>query len=135
MSAEFVDTNVLIYAHAPGSGSKQSIALDLIQRLFLSATGALSTQVLVEFYAAAVRLGIPSQEAEQIITDLSVWILHRPAHSDLLQAIRLQRRYRISWWDALVIQSASELGCQVLWTEDLTHGHKYGGVTVKNPFR
>jgi predicted nucleic acid-binding protein len=57
-----------------------------------------------------------------------------PDHADVIQAIELLRRYKISWWDAQVIDSANELGCAVLWTEDLNHGQRYGGVTVRNPF-
>ena len=135
-SAEFIDTNVLLYAHDAGDLDKHRTAVELIARLSNVEIGALSIQVLSEFYWNATRkLGISTEEAEQIVGDFRLWTIHRPTHFDLLQAARLQRRHGIAWWDALVVQSASELGCQVLWTEDLTHGHKYGGVTVKNPFR
>jgi predicted nucleic acid-binding protein len=76
-----------------------------------------------------------SEEAEEAITDLTGWSIHRPGPSDVLKAIRLLRRYKISWWDALVINSAIELGCSVLWSEDLTDGQRYGTVTVRSPFR
>jgi predicted nucleic acid-binding protein len=136
MSAEFVDTNVLIYAHDGGAGAKHRRAVDLLERFFEERSGALSIQVLCEFYAAATRkLSMLSEEAEAVIADLGGWTLHRPAHSDLLKAARLQRRYRIGWWDALIIQSAADLGCSILWTEDLRDGQQYGGVTVRDPFR
>jgi len=136
MSAEFVDTNVLIYAHDGGAGAKHRRALELLERLFEDRSGALSIQVLCEFYAAATKkLSMQSEEAEDIIADLGGWPLHRPAHSDVLKATRLQRRYRIGWWDALIIQSAADLGCSILWTEDLRDGQRYAGVTVQNPFR
>lgn len=76
-----------------------------------------------------------SEEAEEVISDLGAWIVHRPGHADLLKASRLHRRYKISWWDALVLNSAIELGCSVLWTEDLADGQRYGSVIVRNPFR
>ena len=97
--------------------------------------GALSLQVLCEFYAAATKkLSMSGPEAAAVLSDLANWSIHRPAHADLLQAARLQRRYQIGWWDALIIQSAIDLDCSLLWTEDLNHGQRYGAVTARNPF-
>jgi len=136
MSAEFVDTNILIYAHDGGAGSKHEQAVELLERLFDDRSGALSTQVLCEFYAAATKkLSMTSQEAEAVLSDLANWTVHRPAHADLLKAARLHRRYQIGWWDALIVQSATDLDCSVLWTEDLHDGQRYGAVTARDPFR
>jgi predicted nucleic acid-binding protein len=136
MSVEFVDTNVLVYAHDGGAGAKHEKAVALLTRLFEDAGGALSFQVLAEFYAAATKkLGMQSEEAEEVVRDLGGWTVHCPSHADLLRASRLHRRHKISWWDALVLNSAIELGCSVLWSEDLADGQRYGPVTVHNPFR
>lgn len=136
MSVEFVDTNVFIYAHSSGEGKKHRAAVGLLERLFEERSGAVSTQVLVEFYSAATRkLGMSSQDAEHVLADLSDWAIHRLTHAEILVAARLQRRYKIGWWDALVLQSAIALGCEVLWTEDLADGQRYGSVIVQNPFR
>jgi len=136
MSVEFVDTNVLVYAHDGGAGRRHDRSVDLLNRLFEEANGSLSVQVLSEFYSVATRkLSMKSEEAEEAISDLSGWIIHRPGHADVLRAIRLLRRHKISWWDAMVINSAIELGCSILWSEDLTHGQRYGTVIVRNPFR
>ena len=136
MSVEFIDTNVLVYAHDGGAGAKHARAVDLLARLFEDATGALSIQVLSEFYAAATKkLAMKSAEVEEVITDLASWTIHRSAHADLLKASRLHRRHQISWWDALILNSAIELGSSVLWTEDLADGRRYGSVLVRNPFR
>ena len=136
MSVESVDTNLLVYAHDGGAGAKHGQAVDLLERLFEEGSGALSTQVLAEFYAAATRkLGMTSAEAEAVIRDLGGWIIHRPAHADLLKAAQLDRRYKLGWWDALILTSAIELGCAVLWTEDLSDGQRLGPITVRNPFR
>lgn len=135
MSAEFVDTNILIYAHDGGAGMKHAKSVDLLARLFEQGAGALSVQVLAEFYSAVTRkLGMSSVEAEEIIADLGSWSIHCPGHTDLLRAAQLHRRHRVAWWDALVINSALELGCLVLWSEDLSDGQRYGSVTVRNPF-
>ncbi len=135
MSVEFVDTNILVYAHDGSAGEKHRKSVDLLIRLFEEESGAVSIQVLSEFYSAATKkLGMASQEAQDIIADLAGWIIHRPGHEDLLRAASLHRRYKISWWDALVIHSAVELGCPVLWTEDLADGQRYGTLRVRNPF-
>ncbi len=136
MSVEFIDTNVLVYAHDGGAGRRHDRSVDLLRRLFEEANGSISVQVLSEFYSVATKmLSMKSEEAEEIISDLSGWIIHRPGHADVLRAIRLLRRYKISWWDAMVINSAVELGCSILWSEDLTDGQRYGTVTVRSPFR
>jgi predicted nucleic acid-binding protein len=136
MSVEFVDTNVLIYAHDGGAGAKHSRAVELLERLLEDGSGALSIQVLCEFYAAATKkLSMKSEEAEAVISDLTGFALHRPTHADLLKASRLHRRYQIGWWDALIVQSATDLGCSWLWTEDLRDSQRYGTVTARNPFR
>lgn len=135
MSVEFVDTNVLIYGHDSSTGAKHIQSIDLVRRLANDDSGALSIQVLTEFYAAATKkLAMTSQQAEEVIADFGVWTIHRPEHADLIRAAQLHRRHKISWWDALILNSAIELGCRVLWTEDLSHGHRYGSVTVRNPF-
>jgi predicted nucleic acid-binding protein len=136
MIVEFVDTNVLVYAYHSGAAGKQDVALKLIERLWNSATGAVSIQVLTEFYSTATqKLGISAETAEQIIDELGTWIVHSPIHVDLLNAIRLQRRHRLSWWDALLLNSALKLDCSILWSEDFADGRKFGSVTVRNPFR
>lgn len=62
------------------------------------------------------------------------WEVHCPRQADILWAIGLQRRYQIQWWDAMIVNSAIQLNCSVLWTEDLNDGQVYDGVTVRNPF-
>jgi len=135
MSVEFVDTNIFVYAHEGGAGSKHHKAVDLIARLFEEQVGAVSVQVLSEFYITATRkLGMKSGEVEEAIADLGSWTIHRPGHEDVLRACKILRRHKISWWDALIINSAFELGCNVLWSEDLAAGQRYGTLTVRNPF-
>ncbi len=135
MSVEFVDTNIFIYAHEGGAGSKHRKAVELLERLFEDQNGAVSIQVLTEFYAVATKkLGMASREAEEVIADLGSWTIHRPAHTDVLRACQIHKQHKVSWWDALIINSAVELGCDVLWSEDLAAGRRYGAMTIRNPF-
>jgi predicted nucleic acid-binding protein len=134
MIAEFVDTNVFVYAHDHTAGRKHGVAAELLSRLFAERCGAVSVQVLVEFFAVVTRRGFKVRDAEAMISDLERWSIHQTGHADVLRAIELLRRYKISWWDALVVNSANQLGCRVLWSEDMNDGQRYGGVTVRNPF-
>jgi predicted nucleic acid-binding protein len=132
---EFIDTNVLIYAHDRSAVRKQVVARELVRRLTADGDGGMSIQVLSEFYAVTTRKRMLSDtHAESVITDFGIWSIHCPNHSDLLRACELCRRFGISWWDALIVNSAMELGCETLWTEDLNDGQQFGGVTVRNPF-
>jgi predicted nucleic acid-binding protein len=132
---EFVDTNILIYANDRGSGRKREIAVGLLDRLFRERAGALSVQILIEFYDVMTRrFHFSPEQATAPIVDLGCWKIHCPGHADVLNASRLHRQYRLQWWDALVINSANELGCATLWSEDFSHGQQYGSVTARNPF-
>lgn len=135
---QFVDTNVLIYAHDSSAGDKHVQSKTLIEELWASRLGCLSIQVLQEFYVNVTRKvarPLSSSVAAQIISDLSVWHVHSPTPSDVLQAIRIQERYQLSFWDAMIVTSALRMGCQTLWSEDLNSGQVYDRVVVVNPYR
>jgi predicted nucleic acid-binding protein len=135
MSVEFIDTNVLVYAYDPTAGEKRNVGIALLTRLAESSAGAVSTQVLAEFYAVATRkLGVKSEAAEAVLSDFGIWAIHRPAHADLLRSAQLQRRHMIGWWDAMILNSSLQLGASILWTEDFSHGQQFGDLTIKNPF-
>lgn len=135
---QFVDTNILIYAHDRSAGDKHARAQDLVRELWQSGEGCLSVQVLQEFYVnitQKVARPLTPDIAARIIAELSVWQIHRPGVEDVLDAIRLQGRYHISFWDAMIVASAMQLGCARIWSEDLNPGRVYDTITVANPFK
>ena len=135
MTVEFIDTNVLIYAFDSDAGVRHSKSADLIERLTIDGNGALSTQVLSEFYSFSTRkLGMRSEEADEVIRDLASWKIHAPGHRDVVQAISMQLRYQVAWWDAMILNSALELDAIILWSEDFNNGQTFNGLTVRNPF-
>ncbi len=137
MSGEFVDTNVLLYAHDRTAGGKRDIAVALVTRLIDEQLGLLSTQVLMEFFVSATRKlphRIDEDTATEIVEDFGTWPLFTPGVSDIVAAAKLGRRYGIHFWDALIIQGALSLGADVIWSEDLNAGQKYARVPVRNPF-
>ncbi|MFO7538870.1 MAG: PIN domain-containing protein [Chloroflexota bacterium] len=134
---QFVDTNVLVYAHDQSAEGKHQQAGELVASLWQSEEGCLSVQVLQEFYVTVTRKlkrPLPPNEAAQLIADLGLWRVHRPTVTDILDAIQLQERYQVSFWDAMILQSAAQLKCSIVWSEDLNDGQIYGQVRVQNPF-
>jgi len=134
---QFVDTNVLIYAHDVSAGPKHTRAKQLLAELWAQATGCVSIQVLQEFYVnitAKAQHPLDSDTARQRVEDLSYWIVHSPTADDVVAAIRLQQTARLSFWDAMVIVSALRLDCRVLWSEDLNRGQMIDGLAISNPF-
>jgi len=135
---EFVDTNVLVYAQDPSSGRKCERAQELVKRLWDEETGCLSVQTLQEFYVTVTRKMLEPlrpEEAQEILRDLCFWKVHAPQAEDVFGTIDLQRRYQLSFWDAMIVHSAIQLSCGVIWSEDLSDGQVYEGVRVVNPFK
>lgn len=133
----FVDTNVLVYAYDKSAGQKRERAHSLLDQLWSANCGCVSVQVLQEFYVAVtqkVEKPLPSQAAADIVRDLTFWRVHAPVGEDILGAIDLQRRHKISFWDAMIIWSARRLDCSMVWSEDLTANRTYDRVLVQNPF-
>lgn len=133
---QFLDTNILIYAYDSQAEMKTEKSQQLLEELWLSKRGCLSIQVLQEFYAGATgKIHLESEIAADIIAELSAWRIHSPEAKDILRAIEIRQHYQISFWDALIVNSASQSGCAILWTEDLSDGQVYEGVRVQNPFK
>lgn len=134
---QFVDTNILLYVYDITAGAKHERSKLLIQQLWNEHRGALSLQVLQEFYVNVTRkipFPLAIDIAKQIISDLRTWRIHSPTVSDIVGAIEIQQRYQISFWDALIVRSAVQSGCECIWSEDLNPGQVYEGIRVINPF-
>ena len=132
----FVDTNILIYAHDRSAGSKHERARDLIEQLWDNREGVLSTQVLQELCVnlrRRVQRPIPVEEIRTLIQDYLSWdvVVNTPA--SVLQALEIEVRYKVSFWDALILQAAESSGAAVLYSEDLATGQRYGALHVVNP--
>ena len=139
MSARaFVDTNILVYAHDSGSGWKHERSRELIGDLWQSRSGVLSTQVFQEFYVNVRRKAVhplSAARAREILNDYSAWTIVVNDKSSILDAIALEERYQISFWDALILQAAQAANAEVLYSEDLSHGQRYGSVELVNPLK
>lgn len=134
---QFVDTNVLLYAisTAPDEAAKMREA----RRLLDGDDLALSVQVLQEFYVQATRKGradaLTPRQASQLIESFLRFPVQETTISIMNAAMDAASRFRISYWDAAILEAARSLGCGTVLSEDLAHGRDYEGVVVKNPFR
>ena len=131
----FFDTNVLLYMYG-GDRDKQVRARELFRQHAEAGRMLLSTQVVQEFYAAGSRkLGMPRPQLRDATAALldSPLIIVGPSH--ITKAIQNEERYKISFWDALILAAAESGGAEVLYTEDFNDGQQYGTVLARNPFR
>lgn len=134
---QFLDSNVLLYSVSadPNEAEKAAVAADLLQLPDL----ALSVQVLQEFYVQATRLSRPNRLPHDIAQAfIETWLRFRVQEITvgiLRAALQSSQRYKISYWDASIIESARTLDCREVLSEDLNDGQNYGGVRVINPFR
>ena len=130
MSA-FFDTNILVYAQQPGAKGEQARAL-------FAEGGKLSVQVLNEFIAVSRRKQAKDwEEIKEAIFD-ALTLVDPPLALTLdlhTSARMLAEDHSLSFYDALIVAAAIESGCDTLFTEDLQHGRKFGGLTIVNPFQ
>lgn len=132
----FVDTNVLVYAHDRRAGFKHERARQLVERLWDSGQGVLSTQVLQELcinLRGKVNPPLPVDVIRGLIQDYMSWQIVVNTPTSVIQALDIEVRYEISFWDALILQAAESSGAAVVYSEDLSAGQKYGPVQVINP--
>ena len=134
----FVDTNILMYAHDKAAGEKHERAKALVEELWRDRTGVVSTQVLQELAVNLRRKTsnpLDTKATREVVADYLTWQVVVNAGESVLEALDVEARYRVSFWDALVLQAAQASGAAILYSEDLSDGQTYGGVRVLNPFK
>lgn len=133
----FVDANVLLYAvsNDPDEREKAQRASELLTAKDLT----LSVQVLQEFYVKATRDTradrLTHAQAAKLVESFMRFPVVEITAAVLLAAMATRERFRISYWDAAVLEAARSAGCEVVLSEDLADGEDYGGVRVEDPFR
>jgi predicted nucleic acid-binding protein len=133
----FVDTNILVYARDLSEPVKQPLASQWLDKLWREQLGRTSTQVLSEYYVVTtqkLKLSLGTEEAWDDVKALFAWD-PQPVDIDLqLRARDIQLRYRLSWWDSLIVAAAQAQNCALLLSEDMQDRAMYGSVTIRNPF-
>ena len=132
----FVDTNVFLYALDEADAHKQRTASNWREELWASRRGRISFQVLQEFYAKAAQKwpqAINLARAE--VRDLLAWRPVAVSSAILQESWKIQDRYRLSFWDALIVAAAKAASCRYLLTEDMQSGQQLDDVWVVSPFQ
>ncbi len=133
----FVDTNILVYAYDRGAGDNHVQAQRVVEGLWDEGNGVLSTQVLQEFYVNVrrkARAPISITSARSLVADYMAWDPIVNDGTSILEAMDVERRYKISFWDALIVVAAQQAEADVILSEDFNHGQQFGSVRVMNPF-
>lgn len=134
----FLDTNIFVYAIDRSDPPKLRRAAQLIRDAIGTRKGVVSYQVVQEFFQVALkRFAQPmtSADGEQYLTTVLCPLLAIHSSEELyVGGLRLQARYRLSWYDALIVQAARQAQCNVLYSEDFQHGQKFDNLQIVNPF-
>jgi predicted nucleic acid-binding protein len=133
----FVDANVFLYAYDRSEATKQSRAAAWLEYLWRERIGRTSTQVLSEVYVNLTRKPRARFSAEHswpLVASYFEWDPLPVGENVMRRAREIEARWRISWWDSMVVAAAQLQDCEILLTEDLQDGGAYGSVTVRSPF-
>ncbi len=132
---QFFDTNVLVYAHDPRHAAKRELARSLADEAMSAGAFVVSTQVLAEFYSTVARRQLLA--AADALKLVRLWGEHDVvAHTPelIVRGIALHQSHSLSIWDALIVQAALDAQCDLLLTEDMQHGRRFGELEIRNPF-
>ena len=134
----FLDTNIFVYSVTASSPDKRRIAASLIGRGIETGKGVISYQVVQEFFNIAPRrfaIAMSLAQCEEYLsTTFRALLAIHSSQALFSEALQLNRRYSLSWYDSLILAAALEADCGVLHTEDLQHGQRFDKLRVLNPF-
>ena len=134
----FFDTSIVVYCFDTLEPRKQTRAKDLLAHALNSKLGVVSYQVVQEFCNVACkakRLQLP-QERILAYVNLVLQPMNQVGSSPALieAALRLRSEHSFSFYDSLIIASALQAKCQVLYSEDMQHLQRVGNLQIVNPF-
>lgn len=134
----FLDTNIFVYSFDKRAPKKADRSAKLIRRAIEVGQGIVSYQVVQEFFNVALRRfaePMSGADAEQYLsTTFCPLLAVHSSHGLYSRALQLAREHSLSWYDSLIVASAIEGRCGVLYSEDLQHGQRFGGLRIENPF-
>lgn len=135
----FLDTNIFVYEFDTVEPTKSRRAAELIDSAVDSKQGAVSYQVVQEFFNVALKrfpkpLSVGEAEDYLAYTFRPILAVHSSPRL-FLEALHIQTQHQLSWYDSLIIAAAKQAECSVLYTEDMQHGRRIGKLRVENPFR
>lgn len=134
----FLDTNIFVYAFDRSATHKAAGADALIDAALDTGKGVISYQVVQEFFNVAYRRfpePMHTVQAEQFLSAVlrPLWVV-QSSPALYLRALRILDRFRLQWYDSLIVAGALESKCQVLYSEDFQNGQRFEDLEVRNPF-
>lgn len=134
----FLDTNIFVYSFDQSAPAKARRAAQLIREALTAQKGVISYQVVQEFFNVALkRFSQPMQAADAGQYLIAVFRPLLAVHSSqalYAEALFLHAQSRLSWYDSLIVAAAIQARCEILFSEDLQHGQRFGTLQVRNPF-
>jgi len=134
----FLDTNIFVYSFDQSAVVKARKAAELIREALATQKGVVSYQVVQEFFNVALRRfsqPMHPADAEQYLSTVFRPLLAVHSSQALFaEALRLHAQSGLSWYDSLIVATALQARCDLLLTEDLQHGQRFGALQVRNPF-
>ncbi|ODS96642.1 MAG: hypothetical protein ABS56_12000 [Lautropia sp. SCN 69-89] len=138
MSVEvFVDTNLLYYANTDSPDPRHARARQLIEPLWSEpGRAAISVQVLQELHVNLIRKGgLDPAASWRRVSDYLAWKVIDNDRLLLTAAFDVQTRWKLGYWDSLIVAAAQRSGAPLLWSEDLAEGQRYDDLRALNPLR
>src|ERR1700739_1000476 len=134
----FLDTNIFVYSFNQSSVRKTGEADRLIHQALTTGKGVISYQVVQEFFNVAYRRfpePMHLEQAEQFLSSVlrPLWAVYS-SPALCLRALQILERFRLQWCDALIVASAQEAKCGILYSEDFQNRQKFDGLEIRNPF-
>jgi predicted nucleic acid-binding protein len=134
----FLDTNIIVYAFDQLEPGKMKVARKLLTEGAASKGAIVSYQVVQEFVNVALRrfeMTMSQSELEEFLFEaLFPMMAVSSSPALVIEALRLGTSHHLGWYDSLIVAAALERSCQVLYSEDLQHGRRFGNLVVQNPF-
>jgi predicted nucleic acid-binding protein len=134
----FLDTNIFVYTFDLQNRQKAKQAENLIAEALRTGMGMISYQVAQEFVAVARKPFQTAMNFEQIErywhTTLRPLLMVHSSPGLFVRALDLARRDALSWYDSLIVAAAIQGDCEVLYSEDMQHGRRFGDLVIQNPF-
>ena len=131
----FVDSNVFIYAKIKSQDAEKHIGAQSLLRS-LDRQVIISVQVLNEFYNTLVRIGVDDATIQSFLKQIMQSTLTQSINKSTVELCwEMRNRYHYSYYDSLILASAVESRCTILYSEDMQNGQVIEKkLKIVNPF-
>jgi predicted nucleic acid-binding protein len=132
----FIDTNIFIYAYTGDDELKNNVSCDLLRENVKNENIVVSTQIINEFYSVMAKYNYSHKQIESYLMEIAGQVEVSSLNLKTIESCLLvKEKYCYSWWDSLVLTSALETNCNILYSEDMQHGQIIENtLKIVNPF-